>query len=124
MLKIKLAENSEGRWFEFMEGVSIKVRPLSGSVLKELRKSSSTVKMELNGRTRRREPVEILDEERLEENLIDYLIEDFKGIGDQAGNPLEVTESSKRLIANNLTLRDFVWSSAQSLDIGADLEKN
>lgn len=117
MLKIKRIDDDEGKWFLYMPGVEIKVRPLTGSVVKELRKRCSTTKMEINPRTRKQEAVEVIDEAALEEALVSYLVEDFKGFGDERGNPLEINESNKALIANNLTLRDFIWSSAQSLDI-------
>ena len=122
MLKIgKLGfDNSkwpEGVWGKFTDGVEIKVRKLTAESVRELKKPFLKTEMTLNTASRRMEPVEqIGDPEKYDDALTDYLIEDFKGIGDQDGNPLPVTLESKKRIMNQLTLRDWVWALAQSVE--------
>ena len=124
MLKLeKKTIESEGKWFEYSEGVEIKIRPLTGQTMKEIRKGVSIVKMEV-GPGRKMIPVEHTDDDKLEDALAEHLIEDFKGIGGSENTALPVNLESKKLILDQIPIREFVWNSAQSLDIEADQIKN
>lgn len=123
MLKITKA-SGDGRWFAYQEGVEIKIRPLTGTILRDLRKQAAVSRMELDPKTRRMIPVEDIDEDKMESILADYLIEDWKGIGDDEGNPMAVTQENKHLVLDQPLIRDFVWGAAQSLDIIEEREKN
>ena len=68
--------------------------------------------------------VDEVDEEALSDVLADYLIQDFRGIGDAAGVPLPLTIESKKLILDQITLSDFAWASAQAMDMTAERPKN
>jgi hypothetical protein len=116
--------DSEGRWFEYAPGVEIKIRPLTGETLRDVRKPAVKVKMEVDPRSRKMVSAETVDDELLENLLADYLIEDVKGIGGDDGQPLSLTTENKRLILDHIPLREFVWASAQSLDMEEDQAKN
>lgn len=124
MLKIKKSTESEGRWFQYAEGVEFKIRPLSGNILRELRKSTSTVRMCPDSKSGRLVQVNDVNEEKFDEAVTDYILEDFKGVGDDKGNLFELTLENKKLIMDQLPLRDFIWSAAQSLDVGEEQIKN
>jgi hypothetical protein len=125
MLKLeKKTVESEGRWFEYAPGVEIKIRPLTGDILREIRKPAVKTKMEVDQRSRKMIPVETVDDVLLDDLVTDYLIEDFKGIGDSASHALEVNLASKKLILDQIPLKEFIWASAQSLDIEAEQIKN
>jgi len=107
----------EGVWGKFAEGVDVKVRKLTAEATRELKKPFIKTEMTVNTLSRRMEPVErIGDPEKYDDALTDYLIEDFTGIGDEAGNPLPVNLESKKRIMNHLPLRDWVWAFAQSVE--------
>ena len=48
--------------------------------MRELRKTAVKINMELDPKTRRMIPVEDVNDEKLEEALADYILEDFKGV--------------------------------------------
>lgn len=119
MLKINTKDNQEeGRWVEYVEGVEFKVRPLTASTIKKLRKPFVTLRMKPDPRSGQMMQVEDFNKkEEFEDALNDYIIEDWKGVGDQAGNLLEATIENKKKILDNIPIRDFIWAAAQSSDI-------
>lgn len=123
MLKIKTGE-AEGKWFKYADGVEFKIRPLTGNVLREIRKPAVKVSMQVDPKTRRMIPIEDVDDDKFDEAVTDYILEDFKGVGDDNGNLFEPTLENKKLIMDQLPLRDFIWSAAQSLDVGEEQIKN
>lgn len=121
---LKIATTDEGRWITYAPGVEIKVRPLTSSRIRGLRKAATTSRMAIDPDTRKMGAIDDFDQEKFEASMADYLIEDFKGIGDAAGNPLPVDLANKRLILDQVQVRDFVWAAAQSLDVTQDETKN
>lgn len=112
----------EGIWGNYCEGVRLKIRKLSSEALRFLKKKHSKIVMELDSRSRRMVPLEKIDDDAFEDAITDYLIEDWEGIGDEAGNLLPLNLESKMLIMDKLFLREWIWSFAQTLEI-ADAEK-
>lgn len=110
------ASPPSGTWGTFQAGVRMKIRKLTGEVMRELRKPYVRAEMELDSRSRRMVPVEKLDE-GLDDALADYLIEDFEGLGDEAGQPLPVDLESKKRIMNQPALADWVMAFAHSLEV-------
>lgn len=111
----------EGVWGDYAPGVRLKIRKLTGDAVRELRKPYVRMEMEVEKTSRRMVPVEkVSDEEAYNNALLDYLIEDFVGLGDEKGVPLPVTLDSKKAISNNLPLWDWVWAFAQSQEIVAE----
>lgn len=128
ILKKQTSEIPQSQRFEYSKGVAFYVRPLTGKVMRELREQCSKTKMELNRQTRKMEPVEDVDDAKLEDLLADYLLEKWEGVEIQAGDggslPLAVTLESKKLIFDQMALKDFIWAAAQSLDITELEQKN
>lgn len=127
MLKInKLDFNGnglpEGIWGEYCEGVRLKIRKLTRESLRFLKKKHCKITMELDPRTRRMMPTEKIDDDAYEDAITDYLVEDFEGIGDADGNPLPLNLESKMLIMDKLSLREWIWSFAQTIEV-AEAEK-
>lgn len=127
MLKIKKSispENTSSQRFEYQAGVAFWIRPLTGTVLRDLRKQCTKTKMEFNPQTRKMEPVEEIDEAKLEDLLAEYILEKWEGVGGEDGQPLPATLESKKLILDQLALRNFIWAATQSLDFTGDEQKN
>ena len=113
----------EGIWGDYCEGVRLKIRKLTSEALRFLRKKHSKTVMELDPRTRRMMPIEKINDDAFEDALTDYLIEDYEGIGDEAGNVLPLNLESKMLIMDKLPLREWIWSFAQTLEVAEAEEK-
>lgn len=127
MLKIKnqtAIENSQGQRFEYAEGVAFWVRPVTASVLRNLHRQCTKTKVEFDKKSRKMEPTGDIDGEKLENLLADYIIEKWEGVCGENGQPLPVTLESKRMILDQLPLRDFIWAVAQSLDTTEAEAKN
>lgn len=126
MLILKKIDSAtvEGKWFSYSDGIEFQIRPMTGQVMKGLRKKSSTTKMEADPLSRKLVAVDRIDEAKLDDTLTDYLIQDFKGIGSDPDTPLDVTMENKKMIMDQIPLREFIWASAQSLDIEAQQIKN
>ncbi|HQD37083.1 MAG TPA: hypothetical protein PKV92_08325 [Thermodesulfovibrio thiophilus] len=138
MIKVKkLNSETEGEWFDFNIGgekVSFKIRPVSASVIEKIRKKYTTSKREKDA-TGRLVRVDYVDNDKVTEELIDYIIEDFKGFGDDAGNPLEPTFENKKLIMeippleDDISIAEFVFDKAKKLayiidEEVSEIEKN
>ncbi|HNS53318.1 MAG TPA: hypothetical protein PKH25_00915 [Syntrophales bacterium] len=107
----------DGTWGVFQDGVRLRVRKLTGEVLRELRRPFVSTEMDLDPRSRRMVPVEKADPEKLDEALADYLIQDFEGIGDDDGQALPVDLESKKRIMNQPALAEWIMAFAYSLEV-------
>ncbi len=119
MLKIKnynTSETAPGRQFKYAEGVSFWVRPLTGTILRNFRKQCATSDFGYNSASQKMEPVEKVDDDKLNGLIADYILEKWEGVGGEDGQPLPVTLESKKLILDQLAIKNFVWAAAQSLD--------
>lgn len=124
MLKISKTENAAGRWIDYTDGVAFKVRPLTGTVLRDLRKQVSTIRMAPDPKSGKFVPFEEIDDEKFNDIMSDYLLEDYRGIGDETGEVLAVTLENKKLILNQIALKDYIWNAAQALDFEEAKVKN
>lgn len=119
MLKIKKINTNElppGREFKYAEGVFFWVRPLTGTILRNFRAQCVTADYSYNPATQRMEQVEKVDDDKLTDLIADYILEKWEGVGGEDGQPLPVTLESKKLILDQLAIKNFVWAVAQSLD--------
>lgn len=127
MLKIKkqtAVKNSQGQRFEYAEGVAFWVRPLTATVLRDLRKQCIKTKLEFDPKSRKMESIEEIDGEKFDTLLTDHILDLWEGVGGEDGQPLPVTLESKKMILDQLPLRDFIWAMAQSLDTSEAEAKN
>jgi hypothetical protein len=114
---IKNFVSIEGSWFEFKtrEGVIIqlKIRPLFldiASIIEARHKTSHLKKRaaKLSKKTK-------IDFQTLTSELIDYLLEDFNGIGSSFDTPLEPTAESKMQVLFIKGVTDFIMGKATEL---------
>lgn len=124
VVKTKKSE-AEGVWFKFTlrgEEVEFKIRPLSPVLFEDIRKKHRIVKMEKDPQTRQLVKVEQFDEDAIMNEIIDYILEDFKGFVDETGATLPNTLENKKLIfqipptANEpISVADFIFEKAKEL---------
>lgn len=112
----------EGVWVKFAEGAELKIRKLSVDVFQELRKPFVRTEMVHDKKTHRFVPGEKMDkesEDKFNDAVIDFLIEDQKGFGDENGNAFmsPPTLDNKKALLNAPEISDFIWSFAGSLEI-------
>jgi hypothetical protein len=99
MLVIKNSIDLSGAWFDYPVGdvnIRLKIRPLLLDVAKIIENRCK----EINS---------------LSKDLIDFCLEDFKGVGFTAAKPLEVTLENKLKILSIKGLVDFVLKKASEL---------
>lgn len=131
-------EDTEGKWFDFdIRGVVIrlKVRALSSEIMKTIRKRHKKTKMKKDPSTRQLAHVDIFDEEKISDDIIDHVLESFEGVQaieeiDGVDTPvdLEVNLTNKKLLANtpsiddNPSVSDFLFDTAKELAATTTLE--
>lgn len=124
MLKLKNVASSEGVWFSLtVRGVKIelKIRPMDAEYIRQVRKRHRTIRKERDPQTRQPVTIEVFDEEAINDELIDHVLEDFRGVGDEHGNPLEPTLEIKRKLMNlppvgdEVAIADFCFQKAAEL---------
>lgn len=121
-LKLNKEKDQEGKWFVYSGDVELKIRPLLGTTLRELTLSAQSGRMVTDPRTKKMVPE--VDPVKLDDLLTDYLIEDWRSIEDEQGNPLSATLESKKTLMNHVAVADFVWESARALDLVSERSKN
>ena len=127
MLKLKKYDTANpipSRRFEYQPGVAFWIRPLNGTILRNLRKQCTKEEYGYNPETQRMELAGKTDNDKLNELLADYIIDKWEGIGGEDGQPLPVNLESKKLIADQLALKNFIWAAAESLDTTEPETKN
>ena len=127
MLKIKNhnpAELAPGKQFKYADGVFFWVRPLTGTILRNFRKLCATEEIAYSATSQRMELVEKINDDKLNDLIADYILEKWEGVGGEDGQPLPVTLESKKLILDQLAIKNFVWAAAKSLDTTEAETKN
>lgn len=117
-------ENTSGQRFQYQEGVAFFIRPITSTILRGLRQQCVKMEAKFNLQAKAMEPVEDVDAAKLDDLLSDYIISGWEGIGAEDGQPLPVTLENKKLILDQLPLREFIWAAAQSLDFTGAEQKN
>ena len=130
--------SGEGRWFKHTvrgETIELKIRPLTMEVYNSLRRKYRTTRMERDPSTRKMVKVEEYNDDLIAEDLTDYLLESFRGIGVDKETPLEVTSETKKMVMEippaegEQSIADFVYEKAREIaaltegDL-EDIEKN
>jgi hypothetical protein len=111
--KFDPANPPEGVWAPYAEGAEIQIRKLNREILKALR--APFITMEYSPAARQN--IEKPDEEKIEDALTGYLIQSFKGFGDDDGNLIPDTLDGRKALMNDLAVRDFVWGFAHTAEI-------
>lgn len=126
MIVVKTKKSdAEGAWFKFTlrgEEVEFKIRPLSPDLFEDIRKKHKVVKMEKDPQTRQLVKVEYFDEDAIMNEIIDYILEDFKGFVDENGAVLPNNLENKKLIFQipsttnePISIADFIFEKAREL---------
>ena len=135
-IKIRRINDRDGRWVSLtpltnVEGDEIKVRPLTQSIVQEIRRSVATPRLEPDPKTHRMVAVDHVDPQQFDDALTDYIIEEWRSkngraifVDDTTGEPLPITLESKKRICDNTDLFDFIWNAAKSFELTTDREKN
>ncbi len=119
-----VGENAVGEWSEFeVRGttVELQIRPLTAEVLESIRKKYKKTRREKDRDTGNTSTVIEYDEDKVSDDLIDYVLESFKGFGSDPKTELEVTvENKKRImelppIADEQTISEFVFDTAREI---------
>lgn len=131
VVKTKRAD-AEGVWFKFTlrgEEVEFKIRPLAPDLFEDIRKRHRIVKMEKDPQTRQLTKVEQFDEDAIMNEVVDYILEDFKGFVDETGAILPTTLENKKLIFQipatvnePISVADFLFEKAKELSAISDVE--
>lgn len=117
----------EGQWHEITERgekIRLKIRPLTADVIEGIRKQHERTIKERDPQTRSliSKVVAGKDEDILLD-IIDHILEDFSGFGDEDGKELDVTVDNKKwvmnipAIDNNQSIADFVFEQARELAV-------
>ncbi|TAN40796.1 MAG: hypothetical protein EPN22_17005 [Nitrospirae bacterium] len=128
-IKTNIDENTEGTWREYTllgQKIRLKIRPDSDAVDKKIRERHKKIK-KVSGM-----PFTEYADEKITEDRIDYLLEDFEGVGDENGKPLEPTLKNKLILMNmnvpsgEISIAYFVNEESKKLafDLKEDEEKN
>lgn len=131
MLVLKeVGDNAVGEWFDFeVRGadVELQIRPLTAEILDKIRSRYKKTRREKDSETRATVTVIEYDEDKVQDDLIDYILEDFKGFGSSPKDALVVNvENKKRImelppVADETTIGEFVFETAR--EIAAVFEK-
>jgi len=114
----------DGVWCEYMGGVKVKVRPMSRSTFRRLRKEATTKEARMDERGRRVEE-ERVDEERLDRELYRYMIEDWSGIVDGDGEPVPCTPEMVDAVCDRLpNFAAWVAEEANGMELKAMEKKD
>lgn len=116
-IRININDLNPGAWFDFRDGVRVKVRPFAGNILDDIRKKATEEKVEYKkqgkvGRLQRIEYIK-LDEDKMQALLWDYIIVDWEGIEDEKGKPIKCDSKNKvKFMKNWPAFYDFVDTAA------------
>lgn len=125
ILKKFEAETVEGTWTDFEvwgAKIGIKIRPRTNEVIQQIRKKHRTKK---RGEW-------VFDEEAIADEVMDYIVEDFRGVGDENGVAYEVNLENKKLVMavpvpvgeQSLYLRVIDRANELGLEVREDEIKN
>jgi len=124
MLILKDARTAEGEWHTLTirgEKVELKIRPLDAELMREIRSRHRQIKRERDPQTRQMVRVEVFDEEAISDELIDHVLEDFRGVGDDKGVSLPVNLTNKKRVlaippaGDEISVSEFVFQRASEL---------
>lgn len=117
-----------GVWGTYAPGAQLKVRKMTSEILRELRRPFVHQEMELDKKSGAMVPVDKIspeNNEKYNDVLIDFVLEDHKGFGDDDGNPFPspLDLMSKKALFNELSVGDWVWGFSRRQEIASDEKK-
>jgi len=121
-----LREDIEGVWITHKirgQEIQLKIRPLTAEIGDAIRKKHKKIEYVRDPQTRQMIKTEVINQDAVFDDLVDHVLEDFKGIGIAPDQALPVTkENKKRVIflptlANEQPLWDFILEKANELAV-------
>lgn len=121
-----LNNSTAGIWISHkVRGVEIelKLRPFTAEIGDSIRKKHRRVEYVRDPQSRQMVKNEVIDDEAVFEDMLDFMIEDFKGIGYSESEPLAVTKENKKKIAllpasqGEQPLSDFIIEKAKEFAV-------
>lgn len=119
-----LRKKTEGIWVKHIyrgAEIELKIRPANPDVFEKIRTRHRKSSYAKDPDTRQMVQVKEIDRDNVAEDTIDYLIEDFKGIGYSPSEPLAVTKENKILLVflaptgNEPRLFEWILETANEL---------
>lgn len=93
------------------ESISFYIYPLTRQLLEDVRKDNTRIDHEVvvvDGR-RKIEKIEEVDEDKINDDLLDRILVDWKGILDEDGNEIKCTKQNKLMILQGYPLLAGAW---------------
>lgn len=117
MLIIRKNKEMNAVWCEYEEGVEFLIGPLTSIKVLDLRSQCEKSIIVTNAKTKEPEIKDEIDHEKYNDLLIDYLIQDWKGVKDELENDLECILENKKEAMNIPELSEYI------IDMGKKLPK-
>lgn len=115
MLCIRKNNKKEPVWCEYQEGVEFLVSPLTGTIIEEIKKPFIKNSIGTNPITKEIEIIEKVDDEKYSDAITDYLIQEWKGIGDDQENILACNLENKKAVMDVADISNFIFESAKKI---------
>lgn len=128
---LKLRRDTEGIWVRHkVRGteIELKIRPFTNEDGERIRKKHKRPEYVRDNQTRQMVKIEIVADDEVFEEMLDYIIEDFKGIGYSETEPLPVNKENKKKLAllpvgqGEQPLSEYIIEKAREFAVIADEE--
>ena len=118
-----VGEEAEGQWhdFEIMgDTIQLKIKPLTSDIINSIRNKHSKKTKKYSAVKGGQVDKVTYDEKTIQKEMIDYVLEDFKGVGSDLSTPLEPTYENKVRVMeiptaheDDESVADFVFEQAR-----------
>lgn len=133
MLIIKKREKAEPATFTHLfrgEEITLTVRPFDADEVQKILKKHTRYVMAVHPETKQAVRIPESNNKAIGEDVIDYLLVDFSGIGSSQDQPLEVTRENKLIVAGlkedgpdgPVFLSEVIQKKAQELSEAVEVE--
>lgn len=121
-----LNSSTAGIWIKHKvrgQEIELKLRPFTAEIGDSIRKKHRRSEYVRDPQSRQMVKNEVFDDEEIFEDMLDFIIEDFKGIGYSENEPLAVTKENKKKIAllpasqGEQPLSDFIIEKAKEFAV-------
>lgn len=121
-----LRDNEDGVWTRHKyrgAAIELKIRACGAEKLEQIRKRHKKIEYAKDPQSRQTVKLESYNEDAIFSDMIDYMLEDFSGIGTAPDKPLDCTpENKKRVLlippaSGEQPLFDFVLERARELEV-------
>lgn len=121
--KFDINNPPDGTWVKYADGAEIQIRKWNAEVIREIRKPFVTSSMEYDTRANTLVPKETVDPDKFNDALNDYLVQNFKGFGDEDGEAIPVNTEGRRNMMKDISIGEFVMNYAKRIEMIDALQK-